>query len=92
MMAALGTATGFLFTVATTGLDIYDKDTDVLARTGDEIWLVEEIGRVEKNYFVTSRWTAMHVASYFLYDPFRANSNGKKGWLIHESRTELRIE
>ncbi len=100
LMLALGTGVGlvsggagFLFGAATAGLDLAKRDTDVLARKGDEIWSFEAIGKVyETNYFSADGWVAKHVSSYFLYDPFRANRNPEKGWLIHESRTTVVFE
>lgn len=97
---ALGTAVGLvsggaglIFSVATAGLDLSRRDTDVLARGGDEIWAFEAIGKVyETNWFSQDGWIAQHITSYFLYDPFRANRNPEKGWLIHESRTNVIFE
>lgn len=93
LMLALGSATSFLFSAATAVLELYSTDVYVLARTGDEIWFVEQIGRVEQRRRIRGdQWVAMHVSSFFLYDPLRANSNGIKGWLIHEERTELTLD
>ena len=100
LMLALGTGVGIasggaglLFGAATTGLDLSRRDTDVLARKGDEIWSFEAIGKVsESHWFNGNRWVAKHVTSYFLYDPFRANRNPEKGWLIHESRRDVVFE
>jgi len=79
-----GLAAGLLFTAATTGVSASDRSQRVLARGGDEIWQVEEIGKVRGG----SKYQAMHVNSYFLVDPFRKHGLAK-GWLIHEERTEV---
>jgi hypothetical protein len=100
LMLALGTGVGlvsggagFIFGVATAGLDLAKTDTDVLARKGDEIWSFEAIGKVyETNFFSVDGWVAKHIASYFIYDPFRANRSPEKGWLIHENRTDVIFE
>jgi len=87
LTAVLGTAVGvasggagLLFTVATTGLSLANTAQRVLARTGDEIWQIEEIGKVGNK--------AMYVSSYFIVDPYRTHSQNK-GWLIHEEREEV---
>lgn len=54
----------------------------VLARSGDEIWHVEEIGKVRSG----GSYKAVYISSYFIVDPFRGqslhtHSNGK-GWLL----------
>jgi hypothetical protein len=99
LLCALGTAAGaasggagLLFGLGTLYVDVNRRDTDVLARRGDEIWAVEEIGRVfQDNYIASDRWIAVHVMSYFLHDPFRS-TNPEKGWLIHESRTRVLLD
>ncbi len=54
------------------------------AREGDQIWQVEQIGKVGKDI--------VHVMGLFLADPFRSNlSNPGDGWLIHEERTKLDV-
>lgn len=97
---AIGTAAGvvsggagFIFGAAVLGLDLSRRDSDVLARKGDEIWAYEAIGKIyENNWFSADGWVAKHVISYFLYDPYRANGNPEKGWLLHESRTTVVFE
>jgi len=91
LTAIIGTATGLasfslglFFTVASTGLSMSQKSQRVLARGGDEIWQIEEIGKTR----VDGKFKAMHINSYFLVDPFR-KQNALKGWLIHEERTEI---
>lgn len=91
LTAVLGTAAGIasfgaglLFTVGTTALTLSQTAQRVLARAGDELWQVEEIGKVRSG----ASFRPVHVGSYFLVDPFRAQSLAK-GWLIHEERTEL---
>ncbi|HET6338739.1 MAG TPA: hypothetical protein VFG30_36220 [Polyangiales bacterium] len=56
----------------------------VLAREGDEIWRVEEIGKVSTG----SSYRPTYVLAYFLFDPFRDRGSTPKGWLIHEDRYE----
>jgi hypothetical protein len=93
--ATVGVASGFaglLFSAATTALDLQKTSQRVLARSGDEIWHVEEIGKVRNG----SSYKAVYVSSYFIVDPFRGHSlhthsNGK-GWLIHEEREELTLD
>lgn len=89
LTAILGTAAGFLsagagllFTIATTGLSLANSAQRVLARSGDEIWHVEEIGKTGNK--------AIYISSYFIVDPYRKNAPGK-GWLIHEERKNLVI-
>ena len=93
LTAVLGTAAGMasfgvglFFTVATTGISMTQKSQRILARGGDEIWQVEEIGKVRDG----SKYKAMHVNSYFLVDPYR-KQNLAKGWLIHEERSEITL-
>ena len=90
--AVLGTAIGFgtggaslLFTVATTALSMSQSSSRVLARDGDEIWRVEEIGKVTKGAQVQPTY----VLAYFLIDPYRRQSPNHKGWLLHEARFDL---
>jgi len=92
LTAVLGTAAGvasagagLLFTVATTALSVSQTSRRVLARAGDELWQVEEIGK--------NGSSVIHVAAYFLVDPFRGQGvNSRiKGWLIHEERKNLDV-
>lgn len=97
--AVLGTAVGvasglagLLFSIATTSINLQKTSQRVLARSGDEIWHVEEIGKVSSD----GSYKAIYVSSYFIVDPFRGHSlhthsNGK-GWLIHEEREELTLD
>lgn len=94
LTAVLGTVAGIasfgaglLFTVATTGLSLAQTSQRVLGRAGDEIWQVEEIGKVQDG----GKPTAMHVNSYLIVDPFRGQSQ-QKGWLIHEERNEMTLD
>lgn len=87
LTTALGIAGGFVssggslfFGIATTALSATNTSYQVLARTGDEIWHVEEIGKVDNK--------ATYVSSYFIEDPYRRHSLNK-GWLIHEERVEI---
>lgn len=100
LLAVLGTAAGavsggagLLFTVSTLGVDLGRRSRKVLGRLGDEIWHVEEVGKVmENNFFSADGYVAMHVSSYLLVDPFRARSQaGAKGWLLHEERKPVRL-
>ena len=87
LTTALGIATGvvsggasLLFTLATTGLTLANTTSKVLARPGDEIWHIEEIGKTGNK--------ATYVSAFFIVDPYRKQAPGK-GWLIHEEREEL---
>lgn len=73
---------GLLFTTATTGLSLANLVQDVLARPGDEIWHVEEIGKSENK--------ATYVSAFFLVDPYRKQTPNK-GWLIHEEREIIQL-
>lgn len=97
--AVLGTAVGLasfgaglLFTIGTTAVSFSRTTQRVLARSGDEIWHVEEIGKVRKN----STYKAIYVSSFFIVDPFRQLAHkaqsDSKGWLIHEERIELSLD
>jgi len=80
---AVSGGAGLLFSVATTALSLSQTAQRVLARRGDELWAVEEIGKDNSNRVV-------HVGAFFLYDPFRNTAFGQgNGWLIHEERTVL---
>ena len=89
--AVLGTGIGFvfggaalLFTVGTVGLSLSRTSHRVLARSGDQLWQVEQIGHYNGN--------TVHVSGYFLFDPFRNGSfRGGNGWLIHEQRQVLDV-
>jgi hypothetical protein len=91
LTAVLGTITGaasggagLLFTVTSTALSLSQTSQRVLARGGDELWQVEEIGKIGSEVW--------HVGSYFLVDPYRHRGPSRtKGWLIHEERTELDV-
>ena len=88
-LGTIGTVTGVVFAAATTAIDSSRQTTQVMARAGDEIWHVEEIGRTfEDNYISEDRWVATHISSYFLVDPHRRHLR-EKGWLIHEGRREI---
>jgi len=79
--AGLGSmGAGLMFSALTTGISLTQTSRRVLARAGDEIWHVEEIGKFNN--------VAMYVSSFILVDPYRKQAPGK-GWLIHESRDEL---
>ncbi|HED17841.1 MAG TPA: hypothetical protein ENI64_13635 [Gammaproteobacteria bacterium] len=79
--AGLGSmGAGLLFSALTTGISLTKTSRRVLARAGDEIWHVEEIGKYKK--------LATYVSSFILVDPYRKQAPGK-GWLLHESRDEL---
>ena len=79
---------GFLFALASTALGASQKAKRILARENDEIWQVEEIGKVKSSTAIVSgrQWDIVHVGSYFLYDPYRG-----KSWLIHENRSVVQI-
>lgn len=87
LTAALGTVAGIasfgaglIFTAATTAISTGKQTYGVLARPGDEVWHVEQIGKVGNK--------AVHVSSYLLGDPYRGNTSCK-GWLIHEERKDV---
>jgi hypothetical protein len=90
--AVLGTAVGvgtggasLLFTITTTAISMAKTSARVLARDGDEIWRVEEIGRVTN----AGRVQPTYLLAYFLIDPYRQQSASHKGWLLHEARYPL---
>ncbi|MCB1745690.1 MAG: hypothetical protein H6977_14725 [Gammaproteobacteria bacterium] len=81
---AVAVGAGYVFTIVSTALNLSKTSHRVLARPGDELWQVEEIGKQDSS--------VVHVGSYFLVDPYRSQgASGFKGWLIHEQRTELDI-
>lgn len=89
LTTALGIAAGaisgggaLLFTLATTGLSLANTASKVLARPGDEIWHIEEIGK--------NGTKAVYVSSFFIVDPYRKQAP-TKGWLIHEEREEVTL-
>ena len=91
LTAMLGAAAGpisgggsLLFSAATTGIDLAKPEHRIIARKGDEIWHVEEFGKVTKDGQVLP----IYVSSFFIVDPYRAHF-APKGWLIHEERNEL---
>jgi hypothetical protein len=101
LTAVLGTAAGavsggagLLFTIATTGLSLSQTAQRVLARLGDELWQVEEIGKANSSgWFDGNTKSAYHIGSYFLVDPHRGTGPVQsKGWLIHEERRELTLQ
>lgn len=83
---AISGGAGLLFTIGTTALDASRTTQRVLARPGDELWLVEEVGKRRNG----NAYSVVHIGSYFLVDPYRRQST-VQGWLIHESRTEIRV-
>jgi len=75
---------GLLFSAATLGLSLSRTTQRVLAREGDELWQVEQIGLDGRD--------TVHVGAYFLFDPYRNDGfNIGKGWLIHEERNVLNV-
>jgi hypothetical protein len=74
-----------VFTVATTALSAAKTTRRVLARDGDEVWRVEEIGKVTRG----AEAVPTFLVAYFLVDPTRGHSLGSKGWLLHEARYDL---
>ena len=87
LTAVLGTAAGFasaggslIFTVATTKISASNVVQKVMARIDDEIWQVEEIGKVGNQ--------PTYISSFFIVDPFRGQTP-TKGWLIHEERQNV---
>jgi hypothetical protein len=55
---------------------------------GDEIWQVEEIGKIREG----TGFVPVHINSFWLVDPFRGQSTYNKGWLIHEERHDLSLD
>ncbi|MGB3589502.1 MAG: hypothetical protein WBA23_23350 [Tunicatimonas sp.] len=90
-LGTVGTVGGVIFGASTAAFDSARRSTSVLAREGDEIWHVEEVGRTfEDNYIQDDRWIATHISSFFLVDPFR-RQNTEKGWLLHEGRRTIEM-
>lgn len=94
MTTALGIANGFisagggiLFSVATTALSLNTQSHRALARNGDEIWHMEEIGKVKDG----AKYRAEYVSAFFIVDPFRKQSRSQ-GWLIHEERKNIILD
>jgi len=96
--AVLGTAVGvvsggagLLFAATSLGVNLARRTSDVLVRAGDEIWHIEEIGKIfEDNIIYSDRWVPTHVSSYLIVDPYRSRGGApEKGWLIHEERKEV---
>lgn len=67
--------------------------TNVVARLGDEIWAVSEIGKVRENTnynMFTQEWVAKLVTGYFIKDPYRGRANVSGGmWLVNETRVDV---
>lgn len=78
----ISTSAGLIFSAATTTLNLANTASKVLARTDDEIWHIEEIGKVGNK--------AIYVSAFFIIDPYRKHTHGK-GWLIHEERKEVAL-
>lgn len=78
---------GFLFSAGSTGLSLSKTSPKVLARAGDEIYHVQEIGRGPGK----DSDKVFSVSSFFLVDPYRKKSTGHNGWLIHEDRDEVTL-
>ena len=78
---------GLLFALTSTALSASQKAKRILARENDEVWQVEEIGKVKSSNILSgSKWDVVHVGSYWLSDPYRS-----KQWLIHETRTVVQV-
>lgn len=89
LTAVLGSAAGFastggslIFTAATTYISKNNAVQKVLTRLGDEIWQIEEIGKVGNQ--------PTYISSFFIVDPYR-DQTPNKGWLIHEERADVLI-
>lgn len=88
-LAGIGTSlvsggAGLIFSAAATGISLGNTSHRILARGGDQLWQMEEIGKSREG----ASFVPVHVLSYFLVDPFRKGNN-RKMWLIHEERNEL---
>jgi hypothetical protein len=79
----VGFFAGLTFSIVCYGIDKTKTVHRAVAREGDQIWRVEEIGKVGKNI--------IHVMGLFLVDPYRHQSPPTHGWLIHEERTKLDV-
>ncbi len=91
-LGAIGSVGGIVFGAATTAINGSRRTTQVMARAGDGIWHVEEVGRThEDNYISEDRWLATHISSFFLVDPHRRHMR-EKGWLIHEGRRLITLD
>ncbi|MFC4260207.1 hypothetical protein ACFOZ5_14385 [Marinobacter lacisalsi] len=93
LTAVLGAGVGLvsggaslLFSAGSTALSVAKKSQKVLARAGDELWKVEEIGKVKDG----ASFKVVHVSSYFLVDPYRKPGT-RHSWLIHEERKDLTL-
>lgn len=93
LTTVLGAAAGFvsgggalIFAATTTGISLSRKAQRVLARPGDEIWSVEEIGKYRSAF----GYKPMYVYALIIVDPYRKQA-WSKGWLIHEERHELTL-
>lgn len=83
---------GLLFTASTTALSLAQPNHRVLARGGDQLYQVEEIGKViNHNIFSADSVDIVHISAIFLVDPHRNNYRGIKSWLIHEERQILTL-
>ncbi|WP_347330851.1 hypothetical protein [Marinimicrobium locisalis] len=78
---------GLVFSAATTAVSLNQRSHRILARPGDEIWNVEEIGKVSEG----GASKVIYVSSFFIVDPYREQAHGK-GWLIHEERMEVKAD
>lgn len=79
---------GLLFSVTSTAVSMSKVSNRVLARPGDQIWKIEELGKVR----VGSAYKPVHVLSFFIIDPFRDSSRFQnRGWLIHEERCDVEL-
>jgi len=83
---------GLLFTASTTALSLAQRNHRVLARGGDQIFQVEEIGKViNRSYFGADSIEVAHISAIFLVDQFRNDYRGVKSWLIHEERQVITL-
>lgn len=82
-----GAGVSLLFSAATLAIDMSRSAQRILARPGDELWQVEEIGKAQSG----GAMAVVHVGSYFLFDPYRGAAAQGKGWLMHEERHELSL-
>jgi hypothetical protein len=72
-----------IFSAVSIGVDLAKTSHTFIARVGDQVWQIEEIGKVGTK--------VVHVGSYWVVDPYRKQAP-EKGWLIHEERTELTLQ
>ncbi len=72
---------GIIFTLITSAADAGRQVQPVMARLGDELWQVEQVGKVKGK--------VVHVEYFVLWDPYRRQANVPSEWIIHEDRHDV---